>query len=44
MKKNLVIAGSVIAGIFLICAILIVIGYNKYMDIETMTIDPQMKA
>jgi cyclase len=44
MKKNLVIAGSVIAGIFLICAILIVIGYNKYMAIETMTIDPQMKA
>jgi glyoxylase-like metal-dependent hydrolase (beta-lactamase superfamily II) len=44
MKKSLIIAGSVIAGIFLICAILIAIGYHKYMVIETMEIGPQMKV
>jgi glyoxylase-like metal-dependent hydrolase (beta-lactamase superfamily II) len=42
MKKTLIIAGSIVAGIFLICAILIAIGYHKFMATETIEIDPQM--
>jgi glyoxylase-like metal-dependent hydrolase (beta-lactamase superfamily II) len=44
IKKNLIIAGAVLAVIVLSCAILIVIGYNKYMTLETVQIDPRMKV
>jgi glyoxylase-like metal-dependent hydrolase (beta-lactamase superfamily II) len=44
MKKILIISGAVIGGIILVCAILIGIGYFKYMSIDAVKIDPQVKV
>jgi glyoxylase-like metal-dependent hydrolase (beta-lactamase superfamily II) len=42
MKKAIIIGISVLVGVLVFCAILIGIGYNKYMTIETERIDPQV--
>jgi glyoxylase-like metal-dependent hydrolase (beta-lactamase superfamily II) len=43
MKRLLIITGSIIAAIIVICAIFIGIGYDKFMAIETVEHDPQLE-
>jgi glyoxylase-like metal-dependent hydrolase (beta-lactamase superfamily II) len=42
MKKILIISGSILGGLLLIFAILIGIGYHKYMSIQSEALDPQL--
>jgi glyoxylase-like metal-dependent hydrolase (beta-lactamase superfamily II) len=44
MKNKLIIAGAIVGGILLVCAILIAIGYHKYMTIDAVEIDAQVKV
>jgi glyoxylase-like metal-dependent hydrolase (beta-lactamase superfamily II) len=43
MKRTLIIAGSVVAALLVVCAVFVAIGYDKFMTIETVEHDPQLE-
>ena len=43
MKKILIIGGSIVAAIIILCAVFTGIGYSKFMTFETVEHDPQLE-